>query len=72
MSEYMTVPDLAKLFGVSTSWIYRHAKEWPHTRFGTELRFEQPDIDKIRALHRRTPATPTRRNIGTRKRKTQP
>jgi hypothetical protein len=72
MSEYLTVTDLAARIKKHPNWIYSQINRWPHSRFGTSIRFTEDDITKIENLHRRTPATPTRRNIGTRKRKNTP
>jgi excisionase family DNA binding protein len=65
-----TLEDLAALFKVSRSTIYRRRKQdnWPHLQIGSEFRFTPEDVEKIIALYRKeTPAKETRSrpNVGT-------
>jgi len=69
MEPLITIGELAELFKISRSTAYRMKKEqnWPHIRFGTEIRFSQENLEAIKALNAQTPA-PDRRaaRIGTR------
>ncbi|BCW47949.1 helix-turn-helix domain-containing protein [Arthrobacter sp. StoSoilB13] len=66
-----TLEDLAALFKVSRSTIYRRRKQdnWPHLQIGSEFRFTPEDVEQIIALYRKE--TPTkeqarsRPNVGT-------
>ena len=64
--------DLARLFKVSRSTIFRRAKEenWPRTRIGADGktdRFSRADIEAIRAIgHKEPPPPKIRPNVGTR------
>lgn len=69
-----TLEDLAALFKVSRSTIYRRRREdnWPHLQIGSEFRFTPEDVQKILDMYRKdTPTqTPTKRpNVGTRARR---
>lgn len=70
--------DLARLFKVSRSTIFRRAKEenWPRTRIGTDGktdRFTRADIEAIQQLHHQQPAPPkVTPTVGTRARRRNP
>ncbi|WP_156133878.1 helix-turn-helix domain-containing protein [Pseudarthrobacter phenanthrenivorans] len=64
----LTVSDLAKLLQMSPEGVRGLMKKerWPHSKYGSRIRFEQSDVDAIRAMHRADvslKARPT--NIGT-------
>jgi excisionase family DNA binding protein len=65
-----TLEDLAALFKVSRSTIYRRRKQdnWPHLQIGSEFRFTPEDVEQIIALYRKetpTKETRSRPNVGT-------
>ncbi|MGN7149192.1 helix-turn-helix domain-containing protein [Arthrobacter sp. SAFR-179] len=49
-----TVDDLSKLLQISTSSIrtLMVKERWPHSKYGTRIRFQQSDVEAIRAMHR--------------------
>lgn len=53
----LTMLEVAALFRISRSSVYRLKKEqeWPHHRFGHEVRFSMEDIEAIRAMNRKAP-----------------
>jgi predicted DNA-binding transcriptional regulator AlpA len=69
--------DLARLFKVSRSTIFRRAKEenWPRTRIGSDGktdRFSRSDIEAIKQLSHKAPPPPkTVPSVGTRARRKQ-
>ena len=68
--QLFTVKDLASLFQVSRSTIFRlrSAQSWPHIMLGAEIRFSLDDIAVIQSMNRKqvAPAQPSKRpNVGT-------
>lgn len=56
--EFFTVKEVAAMFKLKPNAIYAHAAGWPHTRITpTDIRFSREDIEEIKAMSRRTPAT---------------
>jgi predicted DNA-binding transcriptional regulator AlpA len=53
-----TLEDLMQIFQVSRSTLYSLIRDenWPHSKYGTQLRFEEADLDAIKAMHRQRPA----------------
>lgn len=49
-----TVEELADILQVSTQAVYTLMKKerWPHSKYGTRIRFESSDVEAIRAMHR--------------------
>jgi hypothetical protein len=79
MTDYMTVDQFAAKIGKSPWWVRKNLGWIPHHNLNKNptaqrrtISFKTEDLEAFDQLTRRTPATPTRRNIGTRKRKTQP
>lgn len=70
MDPLKTIGDVADLFQISRSTAYRLKKQdnWPHHRFGTEIRFSEADVEAIQAKYAQTPAPEPRRapRVGTR------
>ena len=69
MEPLKDIGEVARLFGISRSTAYRLKKQddWPHHRFGTEIRFSEDDIETIRAKYAQTPPEPRRApRVGTR------
>jgi len=71
-----TLEDLAALFKVSRSTIYRRRKadNWPHLQIGSEFRFTAEDVQKILEIYRKEtpPEQPRKRpNVGTRAKRNQ-
>jgi excisionase family DNA binding protein len=70
MEPLKDIGEVARIFGISRSTAYRLKKQddWPHHRFGTEIRFSESDIEVIRAKYAQTPAPEPRRapRVGTR------
>ncbi|WP_405475582.1 helix-turn-helix domain-containing protein [Paenarthrobacter ilicis] len=74
--QLFTVKDLASLFQVSRSTIFRlrSAQGWPHIMLGAEIRFSLDDIAAIQKMNRKDvdPAQPRKRpNVGTRAKRAQ-
>lgn len=74
--DFYTIEEVARTFKISRSHAYRLKREqnWPHHRFGHEIRFSAQNIEAIRALNDKqqpTPPEPVRRKprIGTRAQK---
>jgi excisionase family DNA binding protein len=68
--RYYTISEVALIFQISRSHAYRLSKEqkWPGMRFGTELRFNDADIQAIAELNRKEQPAPSKRTprVGTR------
>ncbi|WP_159632221.1 helix-turn-helix domain-containing protein [Arthrobacter sp. 8AJ] len=49
-----TVDDLAEMLQISAASIrsLMVKERWPRSKYGTRIRFEQSDVDAIRAMHR--------------------
>lgn len=43
---YLNVDQAAEHLGVTPRWIYGHAREIPHRKFGGFLRFTVVELDK--------------------------
>lgn len=75
--DFYTIEELALTFKISRSHAYRLKKEqnWPHHRFGHEIRFSTENFEQIRAMYdKQQPQAeqPTKRRaprIGTRAQK---
>lgn len=74
--DFYTIEEVAMTFKISRSHAYRLKREqnWPHHRFGHEIRFSAQNVEQIRALNDKqqpTPPEPVRRapRIGTRAQK---
>jgi len=54
---FYTMEEVAATFKISRSHAYRLKREqnWPHHRFGHEIRFSTEDIEAIKAMYRKTP-----------------
>jgi len=52
-----TVDDLAEMLQINSQAVYVLMKKerWPHSKYGTRIRFEPADIEAIRAMHRVAP-----------------
>ena len=72
MEPFLDIGQVAQIFGISRSQAYRmnKAQQWPHHRFGTEIRFSEEDIQAIAALNKQEPpAKKVVPNVGTRARR---
>lgn len=58
--SYLSDRDLAEKFDKSVEWIQDRcrAKEWPHLKVGSSLRFTEADVAAIEQLCRVPVATP--------------
>lgn len=62
----LTVDELAALWQISTSHIYRKceaknpAERWPHARIARQIRFWPEHLDAIRALSEASTQSPVR------------
>lgn len=56
--KYLTVKDLADLFGVSVWTIYRLCKDWPQSGVGRGIRFSREDVEAIKMLIRKGDVQP--------------
>jgi excisionase family DNA binding protein len=58
MEKLLTAEEVAKIFGVSTAWVYDHADRKrptiPSVRLGKAVRFRPEDVERfIREMTRR-------------------
>lgn len=63
------IGEVAAMLGMSVTWAYQRAPQWPHLRMGTEYRFTEAHIAEIVELltvRPEQPSTPEPRRIGTR------
>lgn len=42
-----TYPEAAEELGIGERWLRRHIKRLPHSKFGSEVRFTDADLDRI-------------------------
>uniref|UniRef100_UPI003F4908A1 helix-turn-helix domain-containing protein n=1 Tax=Arthrobacter silvisoli TaxID=2291022 RepID=UPI003F4908A1 len=75
-ADFYTIEELAATFKISRSAVYRLRKEqnWPHHRFGHEIRFSTQNVEQIRAMYDKQPPAPPEQprrapRIGTRAQK---
>jgi len=50
-----TYDEAAAELKLPKSWLQKHIKSLPHSKFGLYVRFEDEDIAAIRAMHREIP-----------------
>lgn len=57
-ARILTDEDLAAEIGMSRDYVRGkcRAGDWPHTRFGTRIRFTSSQLEQILALHQVAPA----------------
>lgn len=67
-----TIEDLMAIFQMGRSTIYKMmiSEKWPHSKYGVQRRFEEADVEAIKAMHRREPVAKRAPRIGTRARRT--
>ncbi|WP_426998170.1 helix-turn-helix domain-containing protein [Pseudarthrobacter sp. N5] len=53
-----TIDDLADIFQISRTKAYElmRVERWPHSKYGTKTRFEEADLEAIKAMHRQPAA----------------
>jgi excisionase family DNA binding protein len=56
--QILTVPEVAARLGVSPEYVYRHANDWDHLRFGRTIRFTETQVAAILTKATKTPAQP--------------
>lgn len=48
-------PEAAEKLNLPVTWLRKHIKGLPHSKFGRLVRFSDDDLDAINAMHRATP-----------------
>lgn len=57
MKRRYTYPEAAAQLRVEESWLRRHIKRLPHSKFGKVVTFSEDDLERIDALHHHEPST---------------
>lgn len=54
-SDNLTYAQAAKILNLPATWLRKHIKGLPHSKYGRLVRFDMDDIKAIRAMHKQAP-----------------